>query len=43
MPDRSWNSVCTQPGHSAITRTPPPAISARTLSLKVTTHIFDAL
>src|SRR5919108_2481560 len=45
IPARWWNSVCTNPGHSAMTCTfprPRPAMSCATPWLKLTTHALDA-
>src|SRR4051812_38957470 len=42
MPARSWNSVRTNPGQSAMTRTPYRRAESATDSLKFVTHAFDA-
>ncbi len=42
IPARSWNSVRTKPGASAISRTPVPARSLAAPWVNCTTHAFDA-
>jgi hypothetical protein len=35
---RSWNSVCTNPGHTAVAVTPEPVSSTDRPSVKTVTH-----
>ena len=42
IPARAWNSVRVKPGHDAVTRTPVPARSCASPSLKTVTHDLAA-